>query len=306
MTTRRVASAAVLGLLAGCGGGGAYQQPPPPIAVPRTLVITLVAAGNVPTSAQEFPSPSRTINSQADYDLLAQGRLGGVFNIPATDSTVDFTTTSIFYLEGTPDNDPAAAVRALSAVKNANGTFGVSSEACGLPIVTTGIHRPWAIYKTEAGMTSATFAWSQKSPPGCTSIAAVPPTIVAEGNLPASSAGSAVNRKVVIASQADWTPIQSRVTGSLPGAFTPDFSNNVYVYAEQPDNDPTSYVRFMSAARSQDGSVDVGIEHCAQVMTTPNPTPNHLPFALYSFPKPAGTTRVTVLDSSPPSCLTTR
>jgi len=304
VTPRIVASTAVLALLAGCGGGGAYQQPPPPIPVPTTLVITLVAAGNVPPSAQEFPLPSRTINSQADLDLLMQGRLGGVFNIPVSDATVDFTTTSVIYLEGTPDNDPNSAVRALSAVKNTNGTFEVSAEACGLPLVTSGIHRPWSLYRTEASVSSATFVWSQKAPPSCTSVTQVPTTTIAAGDLPASSAGSAVNRKAVIASQADWTAIQSRVAGSIPSGFAPDFAANVYIYAEQPDNDPASYVRIASALRSNpDGSVDVSVERCGAEIVS---IPNHLPFALYAIPKPTGTTRVTVTNSSPPSCLTSR
>lgn len=303
MTLRLAASAAVLALLAGCGGGGAYQQPPPPLPVPRTLQVTLVAAGNVPTSAPSQPLPSKTVTNQADYDLLIQGRMGGVFNLPLADTTVDFTTASLIYLEGSPDNDPASAVRALSAVGNPNGTFEISAEACGLPIVTTSIHRPWALYRTEAGVNSATFIWSQKAPPTCTGVTQVLATRIAEGDLPASSAGSAVNRKAAIASQADWTPIQSRVAASLPGGFTPDFSANVYIYVEQPDNDAASYVRFVSALRNQDASVDIGVEHCGAGIVT---VPNHLPFALYSIPKPTGATRVTVLNSTPPSCLTSR
>ena len=300
MTMRLIASTSVFALLAGCGGGGAYQQPPPPIPMPRSLTITLVAAGNVPKSAQEFPLPSRTINSQADYDLLIQGRLGGVFNIPTADSTVDFTTTSLFYLEGTPDNDPASAVRALSAVKNANGTFEVSSEACGLPIVTTGIHRPWALYKTEAGMTSATFVWSQKAPPSCTSVTQAPATRIAAGTLPFSATTGAPQR-LIITSQSDWNSLQSRIASVLPSGFTPDFSASSLVYVDTSDNDPNMYVRVVSALRSQDGSVDVGVEKCGSSIVF---IPNHSAFALYSIPKPTGAVRLTAIESEPPGCIT--
>jgi len=281
---------------ASCGGGGGGGNSPPPSTGINTA---LVASGSVIAGVEIIPNASRVISTQAELDQFV-GRAGAL-NVPAEYRSVNFTLNSVLYVEGGGDNDPSSSVRIVDA-ETVNGVNMVSTEICGIPASNPSGHRPFAMYIVPASIRTAMFTSTQHSRPSCITVSDIQATRVAAGDLPLSTP-PLVSPARVIRNLSEWSAIASRIpAGALPAGYAPDFTAVTLIYLEGSDNDPSSYMRIIQVLRSVDNSVDAAYEYCGNTIVM---LPTHLPYALYSVPKTAGTVRLNIQVHAPPNCATT-
>ena len=298
----------VAALAAGCGGGGGDNSgpnnPPPPASV--TLPITLVSTGSMTgVFSSAVPSGLAVLNTLAEYDALYS--LGGA-NKPPELRALDFTQSSVFYVEG-PADDFLGATARLREIRRTGGTLDtVSAERCtndaaGIPTPSRA-QRPYAFYVVPKLMAGAGFAWITSLAPGCATVDVVSPLTragVGDWNVGLGRPQPAYTFRA-IRSQAELDAIlPSFPLGEVPPQYrAPDFSQVTLLFVSGPgDNDPNSYVRVDRVYANDDGSRDVIVEYCGNDIVS---LATHIPFALYVVPRFTEAARMVVINRVPGAC----
>nr|AUN35553.1 hypothetical protein [uncultured bacterium] len=293
--------------VAACSGGGSTSNPdsPPPPAGTK-LDVTLAATGSLPFDFQSTtPSGFRVMATKDEYIAFASG-IG-----PPELRDIDYTQSSVLYLEGPLLDDLASVVR-LVEVRRMDGTRDVvTGERCTPDVnaipTPSRAYRSYAYYVVPKLLPPTTFAWVNAAPPSCATVsAAVNPTFIAEGkwNTVTGPPMPAFSFKV-IRSQADLDALLPLFApGAIPPQYmAPDFGQVTLLYLSQGIFDPNAYLRIGRVLVNDDDSRDVIAEFCGDFFP-------HVAFTgtavLYAMPRFIDDARLTVIRHRAGSCFLSR